>query len=1041
MRPVYEACVPRSEVTEGTLTENLFAAELFQLTDPSAPEVYRDPATFFANTFPTEGLRTLVRHVFTRLSGKGANPLVRLETSFGGGKTHGLIALHHAASDPAVVPPELLDPALVPSASVRVAAISGNDFGIDGRDHGATHTHSLWGEVAWQLGREEAYAVVAELDRQGIAPSADALRRLIGEGPVLIMLDELGRYMRSALGKRLAGLGTYADQVPAFLHSLAGAASTHPQAVVVLTLASSQDAYPEENAKLREELERTERLVSETQRVTARVELVVQPTQDNEVAPVVIRRLFQSVDADDAEEAAHRYWEAYGNAVERQGADLPPRAVRPDYCKQLARTYPFHPELLNVLMTKTATIPEFQRTRGALRLLARVVRSVWEKQDPNALLIHPFDFDLDDDQTRDELTSRLGPDRAALAPVLQADIHSGSHASHAEELDREWEARGKPPLSSRLAKIVFLHSLTYGTAKRAEVPDLLLAASEPGLDTELLREAMQSLSDKCWYLHNDERAYWFDKEESLNKVIDEQLEQVTTQQGKAECRRRLNTVYSTGTLHVVPPPIEQPVDVDDDGGRLKLAVLDFDFVSLHSGDPVSASVARIYEKTGTQETFRQNRNYLLFLVADAGQTIHMVEQARRALALQQIANSPDITNKLIPTNQAKARELMGTAAVELRVAITRAYRHLLVPNPDATSDPSGLQIISLDVEKAAKVEGDKKAGRGGQESVIIGALEEAGKLMTPDTSPAPQLVMDYAWPKGQRSMTTEELERTFRRNPRLPIVAASHRLRATVRAGVEQECWVYFDGQRIWNRSIAAPQEVDIRLDAQHELWLPEEANARGYCGKCGYNPCRCVTVKGQTCPKCRAPRDECQCPPCMTCGEKPWACTCGERVPDFVSSDRTSPQKVFTEFEDWARDHKVERIAWLEITAFDRPADLQQLWTGMQYFVPLQNLEVDFSGSAEISQMEQAGEANEVCRDTLGVVYNGGGGSYRRMYDFFHAVAQITGAEPNYTAAFRAALVKPLAPDAGEIRDLRDRLVKGEVQQISMRAAAATTA
>ena len=1035
MRPVYETCQPRQEVMDGTLTEDIFAAELMPVVDGAAPGVYGDAATFFANTYPTAGLCTLVRHAFTRLAGKGGNPLIRLETSFGGGKTHGLIALYHAAVQPATVPPELLNPDLVPAAPVRVAALSGGDFGVEGRAHGAIHASSLWGEVAWQLDGEAAYALLAEQDRQGIAPSGDTLRAVLGEGPVLVMLDELGRYMRPALGRRLSGRGTLADQVPAFLHSLATAASTHPQAVVVLTLAGDQDAYAEENAKLRDELEKVSRLLEESQKVTARQEMVIRPTHDDEVAHVVIRRLFESVDASAASKAAEAYSVAYTVAVERQGADLPPRAVRADYRKEITRTYPFHPELLHVLMTKTATIPEFQRTRGALRLLARVVRSVWQRHDSASPLIHPFDLDLGDDQTRDELTSRLGPDRAELAPVILADIHGTDRDAHAQELDRGWEARGKPPLASRLAKVVFLHSLTFGKATRAELPDIMLAAVQPDLDAELLREALQQLTDKCWYLHHDESAFWFTKEASPNKIIDEQLEQITAAQGKEECRKRLKSIYDSGTLQAVHCP-ERPVDVDDDGKRLKLCVMDFDFVSLRTGSAVPASLSRIYEKAGTQEGFRQHKNALLFLVADIQQTVHMVQEARRHRALQQIVNTPDILSQLTEGNQRVVRDLMGKAELAMRVAIMRTYRHLLVPNPEAASDDSGLQLISLDVERAAKVEEIRKGGKSGQEDVVISALAEAGKLMKPDgPPPAPQLVMDYAWPKGQQTMTTEELERSFRRNPRLPILLASHRLRGTVRLGVEQECWIYFDGQRIWNRQMGAPAEADIRLDAQHELWTIQEANARGYCDKCGYAPCRCQGPR-PTCPRCGEPRSDCACAQCLTCGAKPWDCRCGEPPTDFQSS-KTSPRKDFTEFEDWARDRKVQRITWLEVSTFDRPSDLQQLWTGMQYFVPLQNISVTLEGSTEISLMVQVGEANEMRRDTLRIDFQGGGGNYRRVYEFFHAMAQGAGTQPTFVACFRAQLVKPLPPGAGEIGDLRDRLISGEVQQVSVRAAA----
>lgn len=1025
MRLVYDTCAPRPEVLEGALVEDIFAAEITPVVAEQGPKIYWDAERFFANTFPTQGLQDLIREVFTRLSGRGGNPLVRLETSFGGGKTHSLITLYHAAKHGELAPLDLLDPDLRPTATVNVAAVSGRDFGLEGREHDGVQVQTLWGEVAWQLGGRDAYAFVAESDRQGLAPSSDALAKVLGDAPALIMLDELGRYLRVAQGRKLSGVGTVADQVPAFLHSLAAAASMNSQAIVVITLAGDQDAYSDENKDLH-------RVLDETQKVAARQELVIRPTQDNEVAHVVVRRLFESVNPAAAAETAEEFHKAYQTAVDKQGADLPQRATRAEYRKELESTYPFHPELLHVLMTKTATIPEFQRTRGALRLLARVVRSVWEKREADAWLIRPADVDFANEQTRNDLTSRLGPDRAELAPVVQADIYSDNHDAHAQELDRVWLSRDKAPLASRLVRVVFLHSLTYGRATRAEWSEVLLASAQPDLDTELLREAMGELQKRCWYLHSDESAYWFNKEASPNKVIDEQLEQVTAAQGKEECRKRLRSIYEGGQLLSVYFP-EQPSSIDDKDDRIRLAVIDFDFETLRTGDAVPQSIRRMFEKTGTMEGFRNHRNALLFLVADTQQVDRMVDAAREYKALQHINGTPDILNQLTESNRKVIYERMQKAEVGLRVAITRAYRHLLIPNPDAASDQSGLQMVTLDMEKAAKVEEDRKPGKPGQESVITEALVEHGKLMKADgPSPAPQLVLELAWPKGQQTMTTEELSKSFRRNPRLPMLLDNHRLRATVKAGIEKEAWVYFDGARIYNRMTGAPAEADIRMDAEHSLLTIIEANTRGFCERCGYVDCRCKGPK-PTCPVCKAVREECKCLPCPMCGGKPWDCNCGKQPIDFIS-DKQSPQKAFASFLDWAKAAHIERIAWLELECYDRPADLQQLWIGMQYFVGPDRMQAEFDGTVELVAMQQAAGQNSMQSDEVRVYCDGSGGTFRRIFDFYHALAQNQ-QDVTYVAKLKASLPQPLAPDSGEIGDLRERLENGGVLEVTLRA------
>ncbi len=1013
MQLVTQTCRPRKEVVSGELIEDIFAAELTPVMEGTAPEVYAKPRAFFANTYPTEGLQFLIREVFARLTGQGGNPLVRLETTFGGGKTHGLIALYHLATNPDAAPDEFFPEGMRPEGPVRVAAVVGRDFGTEGRDHDGVHVETLWGEIAWQLGGREGYERLAACDRQLVAPSTDTLAELIGDEPTLIMIDEIGSYMRRAGGVKLAGVGTLAEQVPPFLHSLAAAVSVKPRAVLVITLTASGDPYAEENERVRVALD-------ETRKVSARQEIVVRPTKEDEVAEVVARRLFEEIDRDAAKEVAEAY-HRYLEQREETGAPLPPRVVRPEYRSEIERTYPFHPELLRVLMTKTATIPGFQRTRGALRLLARVVRLVWERQPQDAWLIHPFHVDLGDEEIRMDLTARLDEERAGFQPVIEADIYSQAENAHAQEVDKDFIARDKPPLGSWVARVIFLHSLTHGEARKAEVPEIVLACAQPDLDTELVLEALRILEGgepgkRCWYLHSDEQAFWFSKEAGLARVLDEQREQITTAQAKDEIRKRIRQIYRTAVFEPVFFP-HRPADVDDTSERIKLCVMDFDVVRMLSMQPVPEGIQRIYERTGATEGFRQYKNALIFLVADENELPRAVEAARTALALQRIINSPDIMQQLSPTNQKRAREDAKQKELELRIAIARTYRHLVYPDP--AQDGTDLRQKTFDIDTVTRLEQERKSGQSAQEQVIIDALVEAGKLMPADgPAPAPDLVIDFGWPHGQQAMTTKQLVEVFRSQPRLPMLLSIHRLRKTIVDGVQQERWVYFDGQRIFTKRTDQLSEADVRLDEEHELWTLVEARERGYCFRCGYKPCRCEK------------------PPEPPVGPRPPK----ERV--FSTKEPTAPQKAFQEMLDWAQDNGVELIEWIEIELVDcgRVGDLQQLWTGMTYLIPVnqmpERLTVEFDADMEFAAVHQRGEAAGVLRDACSVSYRGTASKFGRVYDFFHGYA--SGAEEiSYSARLHAELVRPLAPDAGELQDLRQRLVDGEVERIMLKAKA----
>jgi predicted AAA+ superfamily ATPase len=176
---IFDLCVPRVDVLAGTASDSDFAADLSHVIRGSGgPVEYSDSARFFANTFPTRGLKNLLANVCTRLSGKSGAvaAIFRLDTSFGGGKTHGLIALAHAARGMRGVanPGEFIEPGLVPTTEVRVAAFDGGDADpANGRRMGNDIlAYTPWGEIAYALAGREGYERLRKSDVEGIAPGA-----------------------------------------------------------------------------------------------------------------------------------------------------------------------------------------------------------------------------------------------------------------------------------------------------------------------------------------------------------------------------------------------------------------------------------------------------------------------------------------------------------------------------------------------------------------------------------------------------------------------------------------------------------------------------------------------------------------------------------------------------------------------------------------------------------------------------------------------------------------------------------------------------
>jgi len=435
MLSIFRSCDPRTEVLSGELREEIFAARLQDVIEGQADAVYSNPGLFFENTYPTTGLTTLLNEALGRLYGAkpANNAVIRLETAFGGGKTHNLIALYHIASGH-VPPPHFLDAQLVPSpGAIRIASIVGSDLDPTlGLQHGDATTYTLWGEVAYQLGGAQAYNLVRQSETDKTAPGTGLLNQVIGDAPTLIMLDEVARHLRAAKTVPSAtGRSDLAEQTVAFLMSLFEFAASKERVVVVLTLADVDDAFGKETEELHQQIDRE---LAEAKRLSARLERVITPTAETEISAIVTHRLFRSIDRQAAAETARVYMDYYRTCLDH-GGDLPQRVLRAEYGQEIEADYPFHPELLTALNRKVSTIPNFQKTRGALRLLAMAIRELWRHPDEEISLIHPFHLDLAHEGIVKDLTSRL--DRPRFKQVIEADVVSalpGSRA-HAQALD------------------------------------------------------------------------------------------------------------------------------------------------------------------------------------------------------------------------------------------------------------------------------------------------------------------------------------------------------------------------------------------------------------------------------------------------------------------------------------------------------------------------------------------------------------------------------------------------------------------------------
>lgn len=505
---ILQSCTPRADVLSGDLRDAIFAADFGDVVSehPGAPEVYRDPKTFFRNTHPARDLTKIVAEVFQSLTRTDEPGIaIRLSTGFGGGKTHTLLSLWHLARNAGdhSLGTELL-PAKLRPAKVSVVAVDGAKAGHPiFAQHGAVAVRSLAGELAYQFGGPAAVAKLGDADDVRAQPTEGAIEAFLPEGPVLILLDELVIY--------LSGLDEQGRKNTLnIVNKLVSIAARRPQTVVVVTDPGQQMTYAAESGALGKVLTAA----------TSLDELLGRKTTDfdpigTESAKVIARRLFESVDLSAGAAAAEAYRALYARVAEEHPGLVPADARTDAYAKRIAESYPFHPRLLDTAKDRLGALAEFQRSRGVLRLFARIIRDLWERKD-DVDLITAGDVDFSSARIKGDLLQRLNKEQFEAA--VSADV-----LHHAGELDS-----GNRGVHTRVASALMLESLPASSHAGLTPDDLTLAVLRPDEAGQEPTEALDHLIGVCWHTYpmDGGAGYQFRVEPNVRKQIEERRNRV-----------------------------------------------------------------------------------------------------------------------------------------------------------------------------------------------------------------------------------------------------------------------------------------------------------------------------------------------------------------------------------------------------------------------------------------------------------------------------------------------------------------------------------
>ncbi len=674
LKPWREIAVPHEDVLKGTFQQAEFAADLSRVHAGTATAEYQNAALFFQRTFITEGMRLLLDSVVRRLAGRGGDPVIQLQTAFGGGKTHTMLAVYHLASGKAPASDMPGVSAILDAAGVtelphaRIAVLDGIKSSPNQPvGHGAVTVHTLWGDLAYQLGGAEGYALVADADVSGTSPGKVVLETLLSRfAPCVILIDELVAYIRQfEEGKTLTG-GTF-DSNLTFIQALTEALKAVPNAVLLASLPESdKEAGSQRGVKA----------LASLAHYFGRVQALWKPVATEEAFEIVRRRLFSQINDRLAAESVCR---AFADYYVANKEDLPRETQEGRYFDRLVHAYPIHPEVFDRLYEDWSSLDNFQRTRGVLKLMAKVIHRLW-KDDNKDPLIMPGSLPVYDADTRNDIIYYLPQ---GWDPVLERDI-DGERAE-TTGIENQDTRLGAVQACRRTARTIFLGSAP-STANQVvrglELERVVLGVAVPGQQLGVYKDALRRLGDRLHYLNSGNNRFWFDTRPNLRREMEDRKRRFQEKEDVFPAiQDRIRKSIATGLfggVHV----FTSSGDVPDDW-LLRLVVLAPDAAFSRSGTNTAFDRANeILKNRG--DAPRQKQNRLIFMAADHDNVARLRDQVRSMLAWQSIVNDIRDGKLNLDMLQAKqAQKASEDANDALRRMVRETYKWLLAPVQEA----------------------------------------------------------------------------------------------------------------------------------------------------------------------------------------------------------------------------------------------------------------------------------------------------------------------------------------------------------------------
>lgn len=801
LKPWYKVATPREDLREGRpLDASEFAVHLDQVRDGRAPTVYKEPVDFFERTYLTANLTDLTVEVIRRLSGitVETSAVFNMSTQFGGGKTHALALLFHLAQGGAAAEKwkgvrTLLTKAGVPEIPrAETAVFVGTEFdsiaGRGGTD-GTPRRNTPWGEIAWQLGQEDGFGVVAEHDKSLTAPGGDVVAKILPtDRPVLILLDELMNYVSRSRKSGLSG------QLHSFLQNLSEAARSRDNVVVAVSVPASE---LEMTAEDQSDYDRLKKILD-------RLGKAAIMSVEDETAEIIRRRLFEwhGLPAD-----ANRAVGEYAKWVTAHRHQLPSWFPADNAHEALAASYPFHASVLSVFERKWQALPRFQRTRGILRLLALWVSRAYAEgykgahKDP---LITLGTAPLDDPTFRAAVFEQIGETR--LEGAVTTDIVGNRHA-HALRLDKEATLEiKKARLHRKVATTIFFESNGGQQKGEATLPEVRLAVAEPDLDIGNIEQSLDTLADTCYFLSAEKNRFRFSFRPNLNKLLADRRASVASNATRDRVREEIRKVFAVGKGLDRSFFPERTNDVPD-RVALTFVVLGPEY---EAGDTETTQLMETITKDYGSSA-RTYKSALIWCVANNGAVLS--EAARRVLAWEDI----DADTESLGIDESQHRQLeeqLKRSKRDLREAIWRSYKNIFL-----LDEQNALRLIDLGLVHSSAA--------GSLVALILDRLKQ-DDIVADGVSPN---FLVRNWPPALPEWSTRAVRDAFYASPKFPRLQSSDAVKKTVCRGVEDGILAYVvkEASGAYEPFVFRKPILEADLEVADDVFLITKDDAEAY--------------------------------------------------------------------------------------------------------------------------------------------------------------------------------------------------------------------